>query len=42
VADFSNNAIAKVTPSGQISVMAQNGDTDGQHGEINQPSEPIV
>ena len=27
VADFSNNAIAKVTPAGKISVLAQNGDT---------------
>jgi len=42
VADFSNNAIAKVTPDGHISVLAQNGDTDGQHGELNQPGEPVV
>jgi len=42
VADFSNNAIAKVTPDGKISVLAQNGDTDGLHGEINEPGEPIV
>jgi sugar lactone lactonase YvrE len=42
VADFSNNAIAKVTPAGKISVLAQNGDSDGQHGEINEPGEPIV
>ncbi|MGC1460803.1 MAG: hypothetical protein WA802_01295 [Terracidiphilus sp.] len=42
IADFSNNAIAKVTPSGEITVLAQNGDTDGQHGELNEPGEPII
>lgn len=42
VADFSNNAIAKVTPEGVISVLAQNGDTDGSKGELDQPGEPIV
>ena len=42
VADFSNNAIAKVTPAGVISVLAQNGDTGGRNGELNEPGEPIV
>jgi sugar lactone lactonase YvrE len=42
VADFSNNAIAKVTPDGKITVLAQNGDTDGLRGELNEPGEPIV
>ena len=42
VADFSNNAIAKVTPDGHISVLAQNGDTDGRDGGLNEPGEPIV
>ena len=42
VADFSNNAIAKVTPSGEISVVWQNGDTDGSNGLLNQPGEPII
>jgi sugar lactone lactonase YvrE len=42
VADFSNNAIAKVTPDGKITVLAQNGDTDGLRGELNQPGEPII
>lgn len=42
VADFSNNAIAKVSPDGVITVLAQNGDTDGQKGELNEPGEPIV
>ena len=27
---------------GTISVLAQNGDTDGQHGQLNEPGEPIV
>ena len=42
VADFSNNAIAKVTPAGEIFVVAQNGDTNGQDGALNEPGEPIV
>lgn len=42
VADFSNNAVAKVTPDGRISVLAQNGDTDGADGLLDQPGEPIL
>ena len=42
VADFSNNAIAKVTPGGVISVLAQNGDTGGRNGDLYEPGEPIV
>ena len=42
VADFSNNSIAQVTPSGSVSVLAHNGDTDGQNGELNEPGEPII
>ena len=42
VADFSNNAIAKVTPQGAITVLWQNGDTDGTDGSLNQPGEPII
>ena len=42
VADFSNNAIAKVTPAGEISVVARNGDTNGRDGGLNEPGEPIV
>ncbi len=42
VADFSNNAIAKVTPAGVISVIAQNGDLGGKDGALNEPGEPIV
>ena len=42
VADFSNNTVAKVTPSGKITVLAQNGDTNGAGGLLDQPGEPIV
>jgi sugar lactone lactonase YvrE len=42
VADFSNNAIAKVTPEGVISVVWQNGDSTGVDGMLNQPGEPII
>ena len=42
VADFSNNAIVKVTPAGEIFVVARNGDTNGQDGGLNEPGEPIV
>jgi sugar lactone lactonase YvrE len=42
VADFSNNAIAKVTPGGVISVLAQNADLGGRNGALNEPGEPIV
>ncbi len=42
VADFSNNAIAKVTPAGVISVLAQNADLGGRNGALNEPGEPIV
>ncbi len=42
VADFSNNAIAKVTPEGVISVVWQNGDSTGVDGLLNEPGEPII
>ncbi len=42
LADFSNNAIATVTPAGEVSVLAQNADGDGLDGGLNQPGEPIV
>ncbi len=41
VADFSNNALAKVSPDGKISVVSQNGDTNGADGKMDQPGEPI-
>jgi len=42
VADFSNNALAVVRPNGKIEVLAQNGDTDGADGRMDEPGEPIV
>jgi sugar lactone lactonase YvrE len=42
VADFSNNAVAKVDPKGNITVITQNGDTDGSDGQLDQPGEPVV
>ena len=40
--------ISRITPSprslpaGVISVLAQNGDTGGRNGDLNEPGEPIV
>ena len=42
VADFSNNAIAKVSPNGAVSVVRQDPDGNGKNGGLNQPGEPIV
>jgi hypothetical protein len=42
VADLANNAIARVSPDGRITVLAQNGDTDGAKGGLDQPGEPII
>lgn len=42
VADFSNNAVCKVNPQGRITVLAENGDTDGSDGLLDQPGEPIL
>ncbi len=42
VADFSANAIGKITPEGVVSRYAQSPDTDGFHGELDQPGEPCV
>ena len=40
VADFVLNAIAKVAPNGTVTRIAQSPDTDGLHGELDQPGEP--
>jgi DNA-binding beta-propeller fold protein YncE len=42
IADFSANAVAMVTPDGKVSRIAQSEDTDGLHGELDQPGEPII
>ncbi|MDR3211748.1 MAG: phage head-tail adapter protein [Planctomycetota bacterium] len=41
VADFSPNAIAKVSPKGIITRIAQSPDSNGSKGELDQPGEPI-
>lgn len=42
VADFNRNAIAKVTPDGKVSRIAQSPDSTGAKGELDQPGEPVV
>lgn len=43
VADFSNNAVARVAPDGKtIDFLAISPDTDGLDGELNQPGEPCL
>lgn len=42
IADFCANAIVKVLPDGTVTKLAQNGDTDGLDGELDQPGEPII
>ena len=42
VADFSANAVARISKDGKVTRIAQSPDTDGLHGELDQPGEPIV
>ncbi|MEG1858196.1 MAG: phage head-tail adapter protein [Pseudoflavonifractor sp.] len=42
VADFSANAIGRIDPTGKITRMAVSPDTDGFHGELDEPGEPCV
>ncbi len=42
IADFCANAIVKILPDGTVTKFAQNGDTDGLNGELDQPGEPII
>jgi sugar lactone lactonase YvrE len=42
IADFSANAVAVVTPDAKVHRIAQSPDSDGTHGELDQPGEPIV
>jgi len=42
VADFSENAVAVVTPAAKVSRIAQSPDCDGSRGGLDQPGEPIV
>ena len=40
--DFCANAIAKITPDGNVKRIAQSPDTDGFNGELDQPGEPCI
>ena len=42
IADFVVNAIAKVSPDGTVTRIAQSPDTDGFDGGLDQPGEPCV
>lgn len=42
IADFSENAVARVSPEGTIRRIAQSPDGDGSDGGLDQPGEPIV
>lgn len=42
IADFSANAIARVTPEGKVERIAQSPDCTGVDGGLDQPGEPIV
>lgn len=42
IADFCKNAIVKILPDATVTVYAQNGDTDGLDGGLDQPGEPII
>ncbi|MGA2764165.1 MAG: SMP-30/gluconolactonase/LRE family protein [Spirochaetia bacterium] len=42
IADFCANAVARVSPNGKVTRIAQSPDADGLNGELNQPGEPII
>ncbi|QKZ12760.1 SMP-30/gluconolactonase/LRE family protein [Spirosoma sp. KUDC1026] len=42
VCDAKNNAIRIVSPAGVARVVAQNGDTDGADGRLDEPAEPLL
>lgn len=42
IADFSANAICRVTPEGAVARIAQSPDCDGLDGGLDQPGEPII
>lgn len=42
IADFCANAVAKVSPNATVTRIAQSPDSDGLHGELDQPGEPII
>lgn len=42
VADFQENAVARILPDGTVERIAASPDSDGAKGELDQPGEPIV
>lgn len=42
VADFSANAIGRIDPNGNVRRIAQSPDSDGFHGELDEPGEPCI
>ena len=42
IADFYANAVARVSPDGTVTRIAQSPDSDGFNGELDQPGEPII
>lgn len=42
VADSKANAVQMVRPDGSVETLAQNGDTDGLDGEVDQPCEVLL
>lgn len=42
IADFSANAVGMVKPDGTVVRIAQSPDSDGFHGELDQPGEPCI
>jgi len=42
LADFSNNALAVVSPAGRVRILARSPDGDGADGGLDQPGEPLV
>jgi len=42
IADFFANAVARVSPDGTVTRIAQSPDSDGFNGELDQPGEPII
>ena len=42
VADFLGNAVVRINPAGQVTIVAKNGESDGADGSLHAPSECIV
>lgn len=42
VADFLGNAVHRVGPDGQVVTIAKNGDTTGENGQLDQPSDVLL